>query len=82
MERQLKLRPSTPDEILSRLSAEGFPVGTPYYRERTRGKSLRLRLLIAADLYLLVRRKVLRRDEKGRYAWVRDLPNRYKSNYK
>jgi hypothetical protein len=82
MEKQLKLRPSTLDEILSRLSAEGFPVSKPYYAEIVAGRRPRLRTLVAADLYLLICRKVLRGDGKGRYAWARDLPNRYKSSYK
>ena len=79
MEKQLKLRPSTADEIMSRLTADGFPVRKPYYAQIVEGRSPRIRTLVLADLYLLIRHKVLRREGPGRYAWVKGATATYKS---
>jgi len=79
MEKQIKLRPSRVDEILSRLTAEGFPVSKPYYAEIVEGRRSRIRTLVLADIYLLIRHRVLHREAPGRYAWVKGVPANYKS---
>ena len=72
MERELKLRPATLNEIIARLKEEGFPVDSPYYarRKKSRGSETRLKSLLSADLYLLMFNKVVRRSDDGFYKWI------------
>jgi hypothetical protein len=82
MEKQLRLRPSTVEEILARFQAEGFPIHTPYYAERMSGRDVpRLRTLVVSDLSLLMYNGAVSR-EKERYRWVKDLRHPYKSRPK
>jgi hypothetical protein len=87
LEKQLKLRPSTFDEILSRLKADGFPVGTPYYTERV-GSDNRVRLvtLLKGDLHSLMRNKIVRQDADKRYRWIaeglKNIGDRYRYSKK
>lgn len=72
MEKAIKLRPSTLNEIIVRLKEEGFPVDSPYYarRKKSRGSETRLKSLVSADLYLLMFNKVVRRSDDGFYKWI------------